>query len=246
MSFVKDTVSSITGADAADAAKRGGKLQYLASQEDRAQSERLSAPYRQLGQQNIQGLQSLIDNPMGYLQNNPMFDAALNSANVQSGNQAALSGKFNSGGMVNSLFQNYLATGDNLINSQYNRLLSPIQMGQASAANQAAMSSGAITGGANAQAAGLMGAANARSQGVGNMIGLGALAFSDSRLKHNIIRHGQDTNGNTLYRFSYNGDEIRYLGYMAQDLLKTDPEHVILDDSGFYKVTEKYAPVRLS
>lgn len=246
MGFVRD----ITGKTAAGAAESAGRRQEQSAIDARNYVEGVSQPYRDLGTQNIGGLQSLIDNPMGYLQNNPMFDAALNSANVQSGNQAALQGKFNSGGMVNSLFQNYLATGDNMINSQYNRLLAPVQMGQNAAMTTGGQVSDLITGGANARAAGTVGAANARGQGASNLLGAGmtagSLMFSDSRLKEDIIRHGQDRQGNTLYRFNYKGEDTRYLGYMAQEIQKTDPENVVLNDNGYLMVTEKYAPVRLS
>lgn len=263
-------LDTITGKTAAGAARDAAGIQAQSAVDARNYVEESSQPYRDLGTNNIQGLQSLIDNPMGYLQNNPMFDAALNSANVNSGNQAALQGKFNSGGMVNSLFNNYLATGDNMINSQYNRLLNPVQMGQNAALTTGGQVSDLITGRANAQASGLVGAANARGAGVGNMLGIGSmlfsgggkdgkgpsaaenmlkiggLAFSDSRLKEDIVRHGQDRQGNTLYRFNYKGEDVRYLGYMAQEIQKTDPDNVVLNDNGYLMVTEKYAPVRLS
>ena len=255
-----DFINDILGNTASDAASKSGKLQDRVAQERAGITGENLQPYTQLGTANIPGLQSLIDNPLGYLQNNPMFDAALNSANVNSGRQAALQGKFNSGGMVNSLFQNYLATGDNMINSQYNRLLNPVQMGYGAQLNNTQMQNDLITGGAAARAGGMVGSANAQGQGSANLLGMGAsllsggglggiakgFGFSDSRLKEKIIRHGQDREGNTLYRFNYKGDETRYLGYIAQEIQKTDPDEVVMHDTGYLMVTEKYAPVRIS
>lgn len=253
-------INDILGNTAADAATGAGKLQDKVAQERATATGQDLQPYTNLGTQNIGGLQSLIDNPLGYLQNNPMFDAALNSANVQSGRSAALDGKFNSGGMVNSLFQNYLATGDNMINSQYNRLLNPVQMGYGAQLNSTNIQNDLLTGGAAARAGGMVGSANAQGQGASNLLGMGAsllgggglagiakgFGFSDSRLKEKIIRHGQDKEGNTLYRFNYKGEDTRYLGYIAQEIQKTDPDEVVMHDNGFLMVTEKYAPVRIS
>jgi len=259
---------SITGQDAADAAKRAGKsqakaavdaadLQYKGAQEALAQGKELSAPYRQLGEQNIGQFQNLVSDPMQYLQNNPMFNAAVAGSSEQIKNLQSLSGKAGSGGTVNQLFQNYLAQGNEQINQQYNRLLRPVQMGQAAAAGQAAQGANLITGGANALAAGQIGqanalasgqigAANAQQQGVQNALGLGALFFSDRRLKENIEAVGRGDRGLPLYKFNYIGENDTYLGYMADEIQKLDPNQVFLDKSGFYKVGEKYAPVRLN
>ena len=264
MGFIND----ILGKTAANAATSAGNLQDKTAQERAAITGQDLQPYTNLGTNNIGGLQSLIDNPMGYLQNNPMFDVALNSANVQSGRANAMAGKFNSGGMVNDLFQNYLATGDQMINSQYNRLLQPIQMGQNAQLNSTTMQNDLITGGAAARAAGMVGAANARGAGAANILGgigglftpggkdgqgatkadgiMRAFGFSDARLKEKIVRHGQDREGNTMYRFNYKGEDTRYLGYMAQDIQKVDPDEVVRHENGYLMVSEKYAPVRLS
>jgi hypothetical protein len=259
----------VSGKTAEDAAKKAGKkmstaavyaadLQAQSAREARSLTERMSQPYRDLGEQNIGAFQNLISNPMGYLENNPMFNAATAQQSEGIKNLQSLSGKSGSGGTVNQLFQNYLAQGNEHINQQYNRLLSPVQMGQNAAAGQATQSAGLITGGANAQAAGhlgaanaqanaLMGAANAGAAGTQNLLGLGAMLFSDRRLKENIEVKGRGDRGLPLYTFNYIGEKDKYLGYMADEVQKLDPNEVFLDaETDYLKVSYKYAPVRLS
>lgn len=73
------------------------------------------------------------------------------------------------------------------------------------------------------------------SGGVGGAIsGIGSL-FSDIRLKENIKQIGMES-GHKIYEFNYVGESARNIGVMAQDVIKTHPNAVIMDDSGFYKV----------
>jgi len=52
-------------------------------------------------------------------------------------------------------------------------------------------------------------------------------SLSDIRLKHNISQYGME-NGHKIYEFSYLGSDERYVGVMAQDILKTNPEAVVM------------------
>ena len=67
------------------------------------------------------------------------------------------------------------------------------------------------------------------------MMGLGI--FSDRRLKHDIKAAGKRL-GHKWYSFRYNTDpsSITRYGVMAQDILETHPEAVMVDKSGYYKV----------
>ena len=47
---------------------------------------------------------------------------------------------------------------------------------------------------------------------------------------------GVSPSGLPIYSFQYVWGGPRYIGTMAQDLLKLRPDAVILDDSGYYKV----------
>ena len=72
--------------------------------------------------------------------------------------------------------------------------------------------------------------------------GISAIPFSDRRLKENIRRIGKTDGGAPVYYFNYIGDQEQRIGVMAQDLLEIQPEAVIADPSGFYRVN--YAEVR--
>ncbi len=66
--------------------------------------------------------------------------------------------------------------------------------------------------------------------------GIGSIASkSDARLKENVtpitVR-----NGHTIYHWNYRGDKRRFEGVMAQDVLETAPEAVVVDCDGFYAV----------
>jgi hypothetical protein len=62
-----------------------------------------------------------------------------------------------------------------------------------------------------------------RSAGLGAIFGLAGqlapLAFSDIRLKQNIVRVGTLANGLATYAFNYIGGKARQFGIMAQDAL---------------------------
>lgn len=102
-------------------------------------------------------------------------------------------------------------------------------------------------------------AAGANAQGGGNpwMSAIGAAgsifgglaasgAFSDRRLKTDIKKVGKDENGLNLYEFAYKSPQ-KHIGYMAQEVAKADPDAVFKDPaSGYFKVTQEYAPVEVS
>ncbi len=62
-----------------------------------------------------------------------------------------------------------------------------------------------------------------------------AYAASDIRLKENIKEIGME-NGHKIYEFSYKGGVERFVGVMAQDVEKTNPEAVIDGVDGFKSV----------
>ena len=61
-------------------------------------------------------------------------------------------------------------------------------------------------------------------------------AFSDIRLKEDIVRTGESPSGIPMYEFNYIGDSARYSGTMAQDLLETHPHAVTIASNGYYAV----------
>lgn len=138
--------------------------------------------------------------------------------------------------------------------TQFQQLFNVGQLGQAAAAQQAAniQTSAANIGGllgqqANALAAGQIGAAGARAQGLQNLLGLGvvgagaaglggltlgqgimggALLASDRRVKEDIKRIGKTDDGLPIYTFRYKGDSTVHMGVMAQDVEKKNPDAV--------------------
>lgn len=59
---------------------------------------------------------------------------------------------------------------------------------------------------------------------------------SDVRLKEDITPVGASDAGIPLYTFRYRNRPGLYRGVMAQDVLKTRPDAVVVDEDGFYKV----------
>ena len=60
--------------------------------------------------------------------------------------------------------------------------------------------------------------------------------ISDRRLKRDLLRVGTLPNGIPLYSFNYIWGGSRYIGVVAQDVLKIVPAAVIVDQYGFYRV----------
>lgn len=245
-------IGGLTGSTAADAAGEAARLQQQSAAEALAYQKEKDAqargdlmPYSDFGKSPMAGYNMLL-NPnvqANYLKNNPMFQAAIEKSNTGFKNTLGFSGK--RGDLANAITQNYMATGEQYIGNQMNRLLQPIQIGQASAAGQAVnglngarSASDLITGAGNAGAAGIVGAANAQQAGMGNLatIGGGLLAaFSDRRLKKHITRIGSHGPYN-VYAWQYRGgsDDI-FIGVMADEVEKINPDAVITID-GFKAV----------
>jgi hypothetical protein len=110
-----------------------------------------------------------------------------------------------------------------------------------------AAQAGGIIGGANARAAGFnnlfgMGAGGLLGSGLlggaglagGGLTGagLGALMFSDERLKDIDSHIGYDENGLPIYKWKYKGDDKTHYGPMAQDVINVKPEAVYVHKTG--------------
>ena len=80
---------------------------------------------------------------------------------------------------------------------------------------------------------GMMGGGGSGWGGFSNAIGG---MFSDARLKEKIKKTGKSQSGIPTYEFNYIGDNNRYSGVIAQDLIEMNIDAVSMDDSGFYKV----------
>jgi hypothetical protein len=123
----------------------------------------------------------------------------------------------NSTGIMANAGQNYATNTGNLTT------------GLASAQLNADLASQAQSGGMFSSLLGGIGssiipglASGAQSAG----ISAGLAALSDRRMKENITSLGQE-DGFEMYEFNYIGDDTRYRGVMAQDVMKTHPEAVV-------------------
>lgn len=69
--------------------------------------------------------------------------------------------------------------------------------------------------------------------GLGSAL-IGALPFSDERLKENKVRVGETPSGTPIYQYNYKSDpsDTPQIGVMAQDV----PEARVKDPSGYYRV----------
>lgn len=156
--------------------------------------------------------------------------ARMTNANTDQLNQLALTGRQQG-------FSEALAQRNQPIN-EISALLSGSQV-----ANPAQMSApGPQTGVAGVDYTGLV---NQKYQAdvqshqarMGGLFGLGsaligALPFSDKRLKTDIRRVGQTDGGTPVYTYRYKGDDVTHMGVMAQEV----PEARVMDPSGYYRV----------
>lgn len=79
---------------------------------------------------------------------------------------------------------------------------------------------------------------NAQQKGLGGLFdaGLGLAKLSDQRAKQNIERIGQTDAGTPIYKYSYKSGGPVEIGYLAQDLLETQPNALTVGADGLYRV----------
>lgn len=260
---------------AEDAAKLQYQAMMAGVDEQRAarlEQQQNLAPFRQLGSPQSLGLWSQMGmQPQDYSYN-PASDTLLQNAANVAGNKVlnlrAAQGKAGSGGtelaINEALAPIYMQRQGQMFDQQFNarnqrfaELGNIVGAGQNAAAGLGAVSQTAANNianmrgqGANALAAGSIAGANAQAQGTQNIVGMIAalapfFAASDERLKENIMFLGKDEEGNNVYEFEYKDSKPKYVGYMAQEVMKKDPSNVILDAAGYMHVGPRYAPKRV-
>ena len=255
MGFVRD----LTGKTAANRAGQAGDLQSQAAldasqlqvQAGRDASALLD-PFAGIGQQGLEQANFLTDPQaqFDFLQNNPLFQMGLDNANQQTLGLAASRGRLSAGDTLQQLTNNSLLAAQPLINDQKNSIGNLLNFGSTTAANQGNLllgqgtaAAGGITNSAAAQAAGMIGEANARGQRAQNIFDFGmqrltggaealaGLSSSDPALKDSIKFVGIK-NGHNLYTWVWNktantiGLSGAGFGVMADQIKKTNPEAV--------------------
>jgi len=193
-------VGSIYGANkSAKASRKAASTQAQATRaaiaENRRQFQQTRgdlAPFRQAGTAALPGLTSLVTDPNAqrdFIAQNPFFDALANDAQDRLFNNQAAKGKLGSGETANALQNSLMLLGSDLLNQNIAQRQNLVGMGQNAAAQTGtfgAQSARTIADlraqGANAQAAGTVGAANAQNQGIQNAINSGIGIYGLSKL----------------------------------------------------------------
>lgn len=248
------------GGQAAEASRKAGALQAQSARDalelekaGRAQAQGFFDPFAGAGARGLKESQFLA-NPQAqfdFLQNNPLFNLALENANQRTERRATSRGRLSAGDTFQSLSNNVLLSASPLIDRQREDATNLLQFGGDIAGSQANIAIGEATnlGGLTTDigaslAAGEVGAANALAQGGSNALqtaGTVASFFSDTRLKTNIQKTGVKGK-HKWYTWDWNriantlGLEGSAEGVLAQEAIKITPNAVILDGNGYYKV----------
>lgn len=247
------------------------KLGIAEQKEARLAAEARLQPFADFGLEALGDLRGSVSEGVGVasadqILSDPFFQAQAADQDRRLLAQSAAFGKVGAGGTQDALARQQLLLGNQFRQQDFSNRLQANQqrfgqlfnitnLGQSSAAGQAnagLRTAGAIsdltTQGGNALAAGGIGAANAQAQGSQNIAsaGLGLLAaFSDERLKTDIIFKHQKTIGDRIYNwYTWTWNEAAKAlglsgdseGVIAQQVKKINPEAVFTTDQGFLKV----------
>ena len=221
------------------------------------------------GASDIAGLHGLATDPnqqVDFLQGNPLFNSLRGQAREDTFRTQGRSGTLGGSGTDEILQNKFLSIGNDLINQQINRQLPLLNAAQGAAGtigtgganilqslgqsqllgNQAIgdVQGIALEDSAQSIVTGEVGAANARSQRAGNILGQGAqiaAMFSDERLKTNIEKIGSK-NGINVYSWEWNdlasgvGLTGKGVGHIAQQIQEVHPELVTEHPNGFLMI----------
>lgn len=188
MGFLSSFIGGITGSDAKKAARGAADAQSGAIDEakivtsDKAKEARgYLDPYAKAGTDTLPGYTSLVNDPNAqrdYVANNPFFKSLADDAQSRLFKNAAAKGKLGTGGTVEALQNSLLLLGNDLVNQGITQRRGLVDIGQNAANNQASITSNEgsnlsnlITDKGAAQAAGIVGAANATTGAAQNILG---------------------------------------------------------------------------
>ena len=262
-----DDISGKTAADdAEDAAEEAAATQGAASKTNieesarqfditRASLERFEEPgVRALGQQQaLLGLSGQDEQQAAFAAFNESPGQAFLRERAERSlvRQAGALGGLGGGNVRSELARQGVGFAQQDFQNQFGRLGQLAGQGQAAATNIGQFGQQAIgqqgqfrTAGSEARASGIFGAQQARAQQQGQtnqLIGTGLAFLCDARLKTEITEIDRDQLGG-IYTFKYIDNDALFVGRMAQELLETRPEAVSLHETGYYQVTEEFAP----
>ena len=193
MGFIEDLGQALTGKTAARASREAARIQASAVgegiEETRAARELglgFLQPFQQIGEQAI-GQAGFLTDPTAqfeFLQQNPLFQMALERAQTETQGIAAARGRLSAGDTLQQLSKNVLLEASPLISEQKRSIQDLLNLGVGVAGSQANIATGTgaqisdlITSRGAARAAGEVGAAQAAGQGARNIFSLGATAL---------------------------------------------------------------------
>lgn len=192
MGFLSQIANIFTGSEDAKAAKGAGRVQEQASK-DAAAGVRIAGDtaldrfsgLSEVGQQGID-LAGFLGDPNAqadFAQNNPLYQLGLDNLNQQTNKSAASRGRLSAGDTLMQLQNNSTRAAAPLIDRQRNDILNLLNIQQGVSGQQANIGLGVetdianlLTGGAAAKAAGIVGAQNARSSAMGNVVDMATTA----------------------------------------------------------------------
>jgi len=186
MSFITDFFNDITGRTGEKAARdsalvgvqRGEEAGDVVSQFSE-QAQGFFDPFSNLGQQGVDLAQSFGDPQADFqfLQDNPLFQAALNNANRDTNAFAAAGGRLNAGDTLQQLSNNTLLSAAPLLSRRDQQTRDLLGFGLNTAAQKANISQGTgttladiLTSIGATEGAGIVGRANARVKGSENIL----------------------------------------------------------------------------
>ena len=242
-----------TSADQAAAVQAAGLAESTRIQKEALDQSRADLkPFADEGKHALPGLRRLVRDPTdrrNFVANNPFFKFLADDAQRRIFQNKAARGKVGSGETADALQRSLFEIGpqilDRAIGQQFNlaTLGSNAAAGQATATQNTARSisdatlgsnrgiADLVTQRANAGAAGIVGASNARSQGLSNtrntLLGIGGLILSDIRAKTDIEPFGKTLEGINIYKYRYRGTPDLQVGVMAQEVENVKPEAVV-------------------
>jgi|GEM_PF-3356814 len=247
-----DTVDAFTGQAGADAAREGARLQTQAAMRgidvsDAAQRrlEETLAPFVSFGSDlALPRAQQLFgaDAATAVL-DSPILRAIQDDAEARILAGQAARGRLDTGETSELLQDAFLRSSMGLLGQERGDILNALSLGQSSAAQQgfsgvqnANRTSDILQNIGNVQAAGGIGAAQAESQGLQNLIGTGLTAAtlfaSERKNKRNITLTGIRSDGVRMYRYQYKWSDKWYTGSMVDE----NPHAVV--DCGTYKALD--------
>jgi len=174
-------VRNLTGANQAKAAEQSGDLLRAAGKEAQGiaveagqEAQTLFDPLAGLATRGVEE-SSFLANPQAqfdFLQSNPLFQMGLDNVNEQTMKIAAMKGRLGAGDTLQQLNQNALLAATPLLNAQRQDIGALLGVGGQAIGNQAQiglnqsnLGTDYLTGGESAKAAGVMGAAQAKTAG---------------------------------------------------------------------------------